>query len=384
MALVTARDFQLVPDVTGAVGQGLQNVRQFQQLQGISQAQDVTEQTRQLTGIILDKSQPPEARVEAQRGLTALNPQAAQQLQTLETGQRQAFTQEQQDELQRVSQAAVKIQGLPTDEAKLAALRTRKAQLVEGGKGTIETDNALNAFESGDFVLGNQLIDNAVKVGVRAGFISQDPEKAFNLKREELDIKKSQNAIKLAEQALNRETDALKRDKLTLEIEEKRNKIDETQKGISVSGQQAIDASDIAIETVDRLLTHPGLESAVGLSSLAPSIPGTDRANFEAELVSFDAKLFQSAIKQMKGMGSLSDAEGRKVSAAAGAINQKMSEKAFKKSLGIIRDNFALAKSRTQANLPAQTPAQPGQQPAAPQQQTGQVLNFDAQGNLIQ
>lgn len=110
-------------------------------------------------------------------------------------------------------------------------------------------------------------------------------------------------------------------------------------------GAAAIDYTSSAI---DELLNHPGREAATGLSSLNPlnKLPGTDAYNFNAKLESFDAKLFLSNIQQMKGMGALSNAEGAKVSAAAGAIKPGMSEDEFVRSLGIIKTELAKAKAR--------------------------------------
>lgn len=171
MALVSAKDFQLVPDIQGAVGQGIQTAGQLQQLQGISQARDVNEQTQLLTGQILDQSLPPAQRAEAQRQLTALNPQASQQLQTMQTGQRKDISEQEQGELRSIAQGALQIQALTTDDQKLGALRRRRAEIVERGGNTVETDNVINMFETGQTDLANQQIENAVRIGERLGFI---------------------------------------------------------------------------------------------------------------------------------------------------------------------------------------------------------------------
>lgn len=125
--------------------------------------------------------------------------------------------------------------------------------------------------------------------------------------------------------------------------------------------EKAIAAYDNSSAVIDRLLAHPGRKTATGLSSkLDPRnyTPGTDAYDFGRELESFDAVLFLSNIEKMKGMGALSNAEGAKVSAAAGAIKPGMSEKAFETNLKIIKTELQKAKNRIDAGLtPQPTPA---------------------------
>jgi hypothetical protein len=110
-----------------------------------------------------------------------------------------------------------------------------------------------------------------------------------------------------------------------------------------------VDTLDKSLATVDRLLSHPGRETATGLSSLihpANYIRGTKAVDFQRELESFDAQMFLSSVKSMKGMGQLSDAEGKKISAAVGAIKPGMSDESIVNNLGIIRDELTKAKTR--------------------------------------
>lgn len=113
--------------------------------------------------------------------------------------------------------------------------------------------------------------------------------------------------------------------------------------------EKAKGAYDSSIAVVDKLLAHPGRASGTGLSSkLDPRnyTPGTDAYDFQRELESFDSVLFLSNIEKMKGMGALSNAEGAKVSAAAGAIKPGMKDTTFVNNLRIIRAELNKAKSR--------------------------------------
>lgn len=109
--------------------------------------------------------------------------------------------------------------------------------------------------------------------------------------------------------------------------------------------QSAMDAFDRAIDTANRLLNHPGLSTSVGAKGLTGgllggwTIPGTDAADFKAELNTMKAQVFLPMVQSMKGMGALSNAEGEKLTAAIGALDPNMTERGFGASLGrIIKD----------------------------------------------
>lgn len=126
--------------------------------------------------------------------------------------------------------------------------------------------------------------------------------------------------------------------------------------------QSALDAFDRAIGTADRLKKHPGLSSAVGVKGLGGGllggwvVPGTDAADFNAELDAMKAQVFLPMVQSMKGMGALSNAEGEKLTAAIGALSPKQSEGQFKASLNRIIGDLQTYKKRGMAGGGA-TPA---------------------------
>ena len=75
-------------------------------------------------------------------------------------------------------------------------------------------------------------------------------------------------------------------------------------------------------------------------------MPGSDSANFQAELNTFQSQAFLPMVAQLKGMGALSDAEGKKLTAAVGALDPKMGEKAFRDSIGRITKDMDAARER--------------------------------------
>jgi hypothetical protein len=103
---------------------------------------------------------------------------------------------------------------------------------------------------------------------------------------------------------------------------------------------------DTMLGTLDRLAVHPGLSRSVGVIGALPTMPGSDSANFQAELNTFQSQAFLPMVAQLKGMGALSDAEGKKLTAAVGALDPKMGEKAFRESVGRITADMEAARAR--------------------------------------
>lgn len=118
------------------------------------------------------------------------------------------------------------------------------------------------------------------------------------------------------------------------------------QKAMSEARAGQVASFETMLGTLDRLETHKGLPRSVGLYSKAPTLPGSDSANFQAELETFKSQAFIPMVAQLKGMGALSDAEGKKLSAAVGALDTKMGEKAFKASIKRIQADMGAAYER--------------------------------------
>lgn len=87
------------------------------------------------------------------------------------------------------------------------------------------------------------------------------------------------------------------------------------------------------LTTVQKILSSPGLSGFSGLDSFKRLIPGTEAANVDAWIEQLQSQNFLTAVTQMKGMGALSENEGKKLSASVMAINPKMSDDAIMKEL---------------------------------------------------
>jgi len=114
------------------------------------------------------------------------------------------------------------------------------------------------------------------------------------------------------------------------------------------SQKQGVVASfDSALETLGRIANHPGKSSAVGFGGTTASmIPGTNAAGFASQLETFKAQVFLPQVQNLKGMGALSDAEGKKLTAAIGALDQKMKPAEFDAQLKIIENDLRKARAR--------------------------------------
>jgi len=94
----------------------------------------------------------------------------------------------------------------------------------------------------------------------------------------------------------------------------------------TLSAQQVLDNGA-------NLLLHPGRSMATGASGMLPTIPGTDARDFEKQLDTYKAQTFVPMVSALKGMGALSDAEGKKLTESVGSLERSMSEEGFKNSL---------------------------------------------------
>lgn len=157
----------------------------------------------------------------------------------------------------------------------------------------------------------------------------------------------------------------LKHQELQQKIDSKVEAKKESQQKLQSAAESSAATFDQAIESTNRLLNHPALNQTfgpVGRSSVIPTLPGGESANFEAELDTLKAQTFLPQVAALKGMGALSDAEGKKMSDSVGALSLKMSQPEFKASLKRINETLEKAKSRAlkHAPNPVSAPASTG------------------------
>lgn len=91
----------------------------------------------------------------------------------------------------------------------------------------------------------------------------------------------------------------------------------------------------MALDLIDQIKTHPALESGTGFIAGigGNAIPGTPNYDFQNLVEQAKSGAFLSAIQQMRGMGSLSNAEGQAATQAVTRMNTATSTEAFLKAV---------------------------------------------------
>lgn len=181
------------------------------------------------------------------------------------------------------------------------------------------------------------------------------------------EIQRAELQEKALDRQIARESNQLKLEELKQKQADVRQKADIARADRQAAAQGAVDTFSTALDSLNEIEQGPGLSKAVGIRSAFPTVPGSDAANFEARLDTFKAQTFLPMVQSLKGMGALSDAEGKKLSDAVGALSPKMSEKAFRDSIGKIRNQLESKLSTVKKQFDYQEPVQntPGQQSPA-------------------
>jgi len=155
------------------------------------------------------------------------------------------------------------------------------------------------------------------------------------------------NAATVANSASNAAlTNARTRDFNDTKVEDNRIKREAKDDANTLTKSSQLASFDTMLGTLDRLAAHPGLSRSVGVTGMLPTMPGSNSANFQAELNTFQSQAFIPMVAQLKGMGALSDAEGKKLTAAVGALDPKMGETAFRDSVERITTDMQAARQR--------------------------------------
>ena len=304
--------------------------------------------------------------------------QQQQQLneQALETG---GIANQSAREKQRISSIAIgaaEIQGLPPSQ-QLKALQNRAARLQAEGIDNSDTLEGIQLLQS-DPQAFQETIGQAVEYGRMTGILSPANTKGAELalKQRKLDIdeeglglRRLESEQRALDRELNRETNEIKREKLGLEIEDKKQQIEtakrdkqETSHQRIVAQEAIIDSGNDTLKLMRDIVEHPGFDDYVG-STFTPSmgfglfdepVRGSDAAGVKSLIDTLDAQSFLTAIQKFKdagGAGSLSDAEGLKLSKAISSLDNAQSEADFKASINTIQTIISRQISLANSNL---------------------------------
>lgn len=227
-------------------------------------------------------------------------------------------------------------------------------------------------FDIQDKLTGREIDRGRLAETIRsnqAGEALQQRGQNISVKNAELsrEIQRAELQDKVLDRQIARETNQIKLDELKQKQADVRQKAEIARADRQAAAQGAVDTFSTALDSLNEIEQSPGLSKAVGIRSAFPTVPGSDAANFEARLDTFKAQTFLPMVQSLKGMGALSDAEGKKLSDAVGALSPKMSEKAFRDSIGKIRNQLESKLSTVKKQFDYQEPVQnmPGKQSPA-------------------
>lgn len=136
----------------------------------------------------------------------------------------------------------------------------------------------------------------------------------------------------------------------------------ERQAESSAALPQVIAAADETVNLLDRVLNHPGRESATGTSSLNPlnRIPGTSAYDFNVLLDQIKGQAFLQAFQSLRGGGAITEREGQAATNAIARLNAAQSEQEFVSAINDLKR--IVSQGRTRAIEKA---SRSGTQPAA-------------------
>ncbi|HCR0680676.1 TPA: phage DNA ejection protein [Klebsiella aerogenes] len=165
-----------------------------------------------------------------------------------------------------------------------------------------------------------------------------------NLGQQRIDLDRESNRINMEnkryERQLQNETNDLKRQELQQKIDSNNQALQQKKNDLNSGYKDSINTLTTSMGTLNDILSSPSLKSITGIRGAIPNIPGSAAADVQARLDTFKSQAFLSAVSAMKGMGALSDAEGKTLDAAVGSLQNSQSEDAFKRNGKIIMDMY--------------------------------------------
>jgi hypothetical protein len=258
-------------------------------------------------------------------------------------------------------------------------MATARQSILKGLDQTSATglrEAAQKLADMGDIQGANALAQQSVAIQAKIDEKQAAREQVLTLGREKIQsaeqIASERNALmsQIAQMnaALRGANSDVQRQLIEQRIEDLKVKADEKQATLQSQAQGKVAAFDSALDTLNVISTHPGKKSVVGAltGGVASMIPGTDAAGFASQLETFKAQTFIPQVAALKGMGALSDAEGKKLTAAVGALDPKMKQKEFDAQVVKIKTSLEEAKQRA-LNMPGMPKQAAPATPVTPQ-----------------
>lgn len=256
-------------------------------------------------------------------------------------------------------------------QLQLQAARQSILKGVDQTSATSLREAAQKLADMGDLQGANALAQQSVGIQAKIDEKQAAREQALTLGREKIQsaaqLAADRNAIMVQiaqmNSALRGANSDVQRQLIEQRIQDLQVKAEEKQATLQSQAQGKVAAFDSALDTLNVISNHPGKKSVVGAltGGVMSMIPGTDAAGFASQLETFKAQTFIPQVAALKGMGALSDAEGKKLTAAVGALDPKMKQKEFDSQVVKIKTSLEEAKQRAlnMPGMPKQTTQNP-------------------------
>ena len=174
-------------------------------------------------------------------------------------------------------------------------------------------------------------------------------KQGYNIKKVIADINLTNESIKLKtlEVALQKAENPLKIKELKGRIAKVENEISEKVKEKVFEFENTVSTYNNTINTIDKILNNPQLDRVLG--PFDGRVPGTTATQNDAiaNIETLQSQIFLSQVKELKGTGALSDAEGKKLDASIASLDRKQSADQFKNNVKEIKNLMMKGIQRT-------------------------------------
>ena len=133
-------------------------------------------------------------------------------------------------------------------------------------------------------------------------------------------------------------------------------------RGAAIAGAPTdVATADITLQYIDEVRDHPGIDIGTGATSIGNLVPGTPGYDFQNRVDQLLSGGFLTAIDQLRGMGSLSNAEGQTATRAISRMDTATSKAEFLDALEDYENIVRMGRERAAKRLPqgGQTPMRP-------------------------
>jgi hypothetical protein len=233
------------------------------------------------------------------------------------------------------------------------------ASLAKAAQALAQAGDQQGAFQLAQAALNNRNVESQIagrteeRQAQRALQLQMAQEKNQTSKEIAADRNALMAQIAQMNNSLKNANSDVQRQLIEQKIEDLKGKAAEKESALQSQAMGRVAAFDSALDTLDIIAKHPGKKDVVGAltGGVMSIVPGTNAAGFASQLETFKAQTFIPQVSALKGMGALSDAEGKKLTAAVGALDTKMKPAEFDASLNRIKSDLEAAKQRA-AKMP--------------------------------